>query len=184
MGFIDAGALGFIKVFDFSSRSSRLEFWAYTVFIGVISFVGHFTEYLVFGKVVLENMALGKETFTSSLLLVTLVPQASLVVRRLHDVNRSAWWWLVLFIPSSLIPLVTLNELWWLFWFISIGLIPLIYWVCFKKGDEKKNNYGSNPLLEDSNPELEHLKTALAVFVPKLKIASLLERLKTAETKK
>ena len=52
---------------------------------------------------------------------VTLVPNISLVVRRLHDTNRSGWWLLLSF--------------------TIIGIIPLIVWFC-SSGTKGKNIYG------------------------------------------
>ena len=59
------------------------------------------------------------------LTIVTIVPEIAVSVRRLHDINKSGWW-----------LLLSLTV---------IGIIPLIYWVC-KKGDEKENRFGENPL--------------------------------------
>ena len=61
--------------------------------------------------------------FSNLLSLVTLVPSISLSVRRLHDINRSGWWFLLS---------ITV-----------IGLIPLIYWAC-QRGDRAENDYGSD----------------------------------------
>ena len=61
--------------------------------------------------------------FSNLLSLVTLVPSISLSVRRLHDINKSGWWFLLS---------ITL-----------IGLIPLIYWA-FQRGDRVENDYGSD----------------------------------------
>ena len=61
--------------------------------------------------------------FNNLFSLVTLVPSISLSVRRLHDINRSGWWFLLS---------ITL-----------IGLIPLIYWAC-QRGDRVENDYGSD----------------------------------------
>jgi uncharacterized membrane protein YhaH (DUF805 family) len=49
----------------------------------------------------------------------------SLVARRLHDINRSGWWYLVVF--------------------TIIGIFVVLYWLC-KKGDEEENQFGPNPL--------------------------------------
>jgi uncharacterized membrane protein YhaH (DUF805 family) len=46
-------------------------------------------------------------------------------VRRLHDINRSGWWYLIIFIPL-------------------IVILVLIYWFV-KSSDEGDNQYGPNP---------------------------------------
>jgi uncharacterized membrane protein YhaH (DUF805 family) len=53
------------------------------------------------------------------------IASLALVVRRLHDTNKSGWWYLIIF--------------------TIIGVLPLLYWYC-KKGDEGENRFGSNPL--------------------------------------
>ena len=53
------------------------------------------------------------------------LPCLSAGFRRLHDINKSGWW-----------LLLSLTV---------IGIIPIIYWAC-KKGDEKENRFGKNPL--------------------------------------
>ena len=49
----------------------------------------------------------------------------SLSVRRLHDIDRSGWWNLIIF--------------------TIIGIVVLLYWAC-KKGDEGENRFGADTL--------------------------------------
>ena len=76
------------------------------------------------------DAASGGETGTvllvAVILLVFAIPQLSVTVRRLHDLDRSGWWfWL------GLVPLV--------------GGLILLVWFCMK-GTEGDNQYGPNPL--------------------------------------
>ena len=48
-----------------------------------------------------------------------------LVIRRLHDVDRSGWWYLIIF--------------------TIVGTIPLFIWYC-TKGTEGDNRFGKDPL--------------------------------------
>ncbi len=57
--------------------------------------------------------------------LITVIPCVSLGVRRLHDIGRSGWWWLLVFVPL-------------------IGAIMLIYWFV-QEGDRFQNDYGPDP---------------------------------------
>ncbi len=90
VSFASAIALGFKRYFDFSGRSSRSEFWwwcLFTVFIGLIPFAS----------------------------LITLIPSLAVNVRRLHDINRSGWWLLLLFgLGFLIIPLVV-----WFVWMVK-----------------------------------------------------------------
>ena len=59
------------------------------------------------------------------LTLFLVIAGLSLSVRRLHDIDRTGWWFLIIF--------------------TIIGIFVLIYWAC-KKGDEVENRFGANPL--------------------------------------
>ena len=59
--------------------------------------------------------------------LVVLVPSITLGVRRLHDINRSGWWLLMIVFSWTIIPALIL-----LFWAI-------------KPGTYGKNQYGTDP---------------------------------------
>ena len=57
--------------------------------------------------------------------LLTVLPTFAVGVRRLHDLNKSGWWILLIF--------------------TGIGIIPIVYWCCFLNGDEDDNQYGLSP---------------------------------------
>ena len=57
--------------------------------------------------------------------LLTALPAFAVGVRRLHDLNKSGWWILLIF--------------------TGIGIIPIVYWCCFLNGDEDYNQYGLSP---------------------------------------
>ena len=57
--------------------------------------------------------------------LAVLVPSLALGSRRLHDINRTGWWLLLLFV-------------------LVIGWIVLIVWA-IKQGDKGPNKYGPDP---------------------------------------
>ena len=57
--------------------------------------------------------------------LLTVIPVFAVGVRRLHDLNKSGWWILLIF--------------------TGIGIIPIVYWCCFHNGDEIENQYGLSP---------------------------------------
>jgi uncharacterized membrane protein YhaH (DUF805 family) len=54
---------------------------------------------------------------------ILILPNASLIIRRLHDINKSGWWMLL--------------------FFTIVGIIPMLYWLYFKEGDQYENNYGT-----------------------------------------
>ena len=57
--------------------------------------------------------------------LLTALPAFAVGVRRLHDLNKSGWWILLIF--------------------TGIGIIPIVYWCCFLNGDKDDNQYGLSP---------------------------------------
>jgi len=129
MQFVDDVKRSFIKYFDFSSRSSRSEYWFFTLFVFLIYLLGYFIEYLITGDALFDKLLAEPSIITNSeiiIYLATVIPTSSLYVRRLHDVNRSGWWLLIAF--------------------TIIGLVPLLYWSGFKKGDKEGNRFGSNPI--------------------------------------
>jgi uncharacterized membrane protein YhaH (DUF805 family) len=69
---------------------------------------------------------LGITLVTTLFLLVTLLPNVAVGVRRLHDTDRTGWWLLLVFIPL-------------------IGAIILIVWFC-TMGTRGYNRFGPDPL--------------------------------------
>ena len=111
----------FKKYAVFSGRSSRQEYIVFCLFIVFVPFLLAIIEGLFGLFPSTDNSILGI-IFN----LAILIPNLAVTIRRLHDVNRSAWW-----------ILINLTI---------IGIIPFVYWVCMKKSDEGENRFGSNPL--------------------------------------
>ena len=100
----------FKRAFDFDNRSSRKEFWCWQVF-RILMFLS-----LTF----LESLGLKGILFISNF--IFLIPELSVSVRRLHDINKSGWW-------------VMLSI-------TIIGILPLLYFYSLK-GDDSINDFGS-----------------------------------------
>ena len=98
----------FARYFDFEGRSSRAEFWYWQLFRVLLFLSLSFLETILFSGL----------NFTFNLFL--LIPEISVSIRRLHDINKSG--------------------LWYLLTFTIVGIIPLIYFYSLK-GDAKENNY-------------------------------------------
>ncbi len=109
---------------NFKGRARRAEYWYYTLGNAllilpfyIIAFVGLTSDnglmatlgFIVYGCVILG----------------TLVPSLAAVVRRLHDINKSGWYYFI-----GLIPV--------------IGTIILLVWL-FTDGNRFDNNYGPDP---------------------------------------
>ena len=135
MDFIQATKSYFIKWNDFKSRSSRSEYWWAYLGATLIGFALGFIIGFVFTMV---GLAFGVsiesiDGITHIVLLpwyiFTIIAGIALICRRLHDIDRSGWWYLIAF--------------------TGIGAFVVLYWFC-KKGTDGKNRFGDNPLEEVS----------------------------------
>ena len=111
--------------FGFDGRASRSEYWWFALFAVLLGIVTS----------VLDGF-LGTYTVTSSgkmigfinsiFLLAILLPSIAVAVRRLHDTDRSGWFYLLIFIPL-------------------IGSIILIIFF-IQQGTNGRNRFGDDPL--------------------------------------
>ena len=131
MNFTDAVKAYFLKWNDFRSRSSRSEYWWATLFVTLASFpVGFIIGYVI---AILSLTAGFSETTMEIVVGIVMLPiqifiiiaSTCLVIRRLHDVDKSGWWYLIIF--------------------TIIGIIPLLIWYC-SKGTNGDNRFGKDPL--------------------------------------
>jgi uncharacterized membrane protein YhaH (DUF805 family) len=77
---------------------------------------------------ILDMAIFGTDSYfplTSIFSVATFIPYLAVGVRRLHDIDRSGWWWLIGFIPL-------------------VGIIILIIWWC-KPSQPGANRFGPNP---------------------------------------
>lgn len=79
------------RYFDFKGRTSRGNYWW--------AFLAQFIVAILVGFI--ANM-LDISALDSLWSLVTLIPGLSLCVRRLHDVDRSGWWIVIVYVPLIL----------------------------------------------------------------------------------
>ena len=114
--------LGFQRYVDFSGRSTRAEYWWWGLFSVVVSFALFIADTLTGNSSTFGWLGGLLETLFT---LATIIPSLALSVRRLHDINRTGWWLLLLFV-------------------LVIGWIVLIVWA-IKRGDEGPNKYGPDP---------------------------------------
>lgn len=129
MGFGEAIQSGFGRYIDFSTRSSRSEYWFWVLFILLVQIGLGIVDALVFGSGMHEG---GVGILGGLFALATIIPGIAVGVRRLHDIGRTGWWILI-----GLIPV--------------IGVIVLIVFFV-KPGQPGSNAYGPNPLEADAAP--------------------------------
>lgn len=105
----------------FSGRARRKEYWMFTLFNIIISFVLGFVDGII-GSV---NPTVGIGALGGIYSLAVLIPSLAVSVRRLHDVGKSGWMLLI-----ALIPII--GAIW-----------LLVLMVSDSKPEE--NQYGPNP---------------------------------------
>ena len=115
MNFGQAIASGFSNYVNFSDRACRSEYWFWTLFV----FLADIATWIV-------DTAVGVQVTSSLFNLAVLLPGIAIGVRRLHDLDRTGWWLLIVFIPL-------------------IGWIVLLIWYC-SKGTEGPNRFGPDRL--------------------------------------
>ena len=113
MSFTQAIADGFSKYVTFSGRSSRSAYWWWALFAFIVG-VASYAVGLAIDALAIYYVAA----------LVLFLPGLAVAVRRLHDIGRSGWWYLIAFVPI-------------------IGFIVLLVW--FTKASDGPNEYGAAP---------------------------------------
>jgi uncharacterized membrane protein YhaH (DUF805 family) len=117
-------ASAYRQYFRFSGRASRPEFWWWGLYVMLVG------SALMTASAVAKHLPTpGNATVESILdtsflvfLATSFIPNYALIFRRLHDVGRSGWLLIIIFLPV-------------------IGLVLLIYWLCLP-GSQGPNGFG------------------------------------------
>ena len=115
---------------NFSGRARRKEYWMFTLVYVIIS-TGCTVLDNVLGTVFmmdagpLGEISMGYGWAYTICTLIHFIPGLALAVRRLHDVGKSGWFYLIFLIPF-------------------IGAVWLLVLFCLE-GKKEDNKYGSNP---------------------------------------
>lgn len=105
----------FTKYATFSGRARRKEYWMFILFNMLVAF-----------GVNIVDAVLGMEgVLAAGYSLAALIPAWAVFTRRMHDIGKSGWWWLI-----GLVPVV--------------GAIVLLVFMC-KDSQPGDNAYGPNP---------------------------------------
>ena len=115
------------RVFSYSGRSGRSEFWGFLVANAIVSAVIFIIEKIAG----LDHAQLGPY---DAYVVLMVLPWIALWIRRLHDIGKSGWWLLI-----ALVPL--------------IGAIVLFIWAA-RDSDLGPNRWGERPRLQYSTPML------------------------------
>lgn len=99
--------------FNFSDRTTVRGYWMYALVNLIVAIaMSIFSIFLDFVNILITIYSIA-----------SIIPSFSMSVRRLHDINKSGWWLLIVLIPL-------------------IGPIILLVWSCFGSVDQG-NRYGT-----------------------------------------
>lgn len=121
MEFSEVVKSGFQNYARFSGRSCRSEYWFWTLFVFIVGIVAGILDAALFATAIEDA---GPLSLISNLVLI--LPGLAVSIRRLHDIDRSGWWFLLIFIPL-------------------LGWIVLFVWAV-QKGTDGSNRFGNDPL--------------------------------------
>ena len=105
----------------FSGRARRQEYWLFVLFNIIAGIIINVIGGVLAGATGVEAFAYLGAIYSLALL----IPGFAVFVRRMHDIGKSGWWFLIALVPF-------------------VGVIVLIVFCCLdsKPGD---NDYGPNP---------------------------------------
>lgn len=130
--------LPFKRYAEFAGRSRRKEYWMFALLLLILGVIAAAIDIMLgFGMTYRDVSAtgygLGAATHNGPveilLWLATFIPSLSVSVRRLHDLDKSGWWLLLVFVPF-------------------LGAIVLLVFMCIE-GTRGPNRFGSDPLAVD-----------------------------------
>jgi uncharacterized membrane protein YhaH (DUF805 family) len=93
-GFVEAIKKGFKGYVVWNARSTRSEYWWWTLFAIIVAIVASIVDSLFFSTDAIGTGPIGALTS-----LALFLPGLSVLVRRLHDTDRTGWWFWIILIP-------------------------------------------------------------------------------------
>lgn len=93
----------FSKYATFSGRANRAEFWFFVLFIALVGIATAVADLALFGGTEISPL-------NTAFSLGIIIPQFAVIVRRLHDTDRTGWWAAFMLVP--LVGIITLIVFW------------------------------------------------------------------------
>jgi uncharacterized membrane protein YhaH (DUF805 family) len=119
MNFREAIESGFRHYVTLSGRAVRSEFWFWILFTVAGGIGAELVDYVLIPSWVSYS------PFSGVFDIATFLPGIAVAVRRLHDIGRTGWWFLLVLVPL-------------------LGVVVLIYWWCIE-GSRGYNRFGADP---------------------------------------
>lgn len=109
----------------FSGRARRSEYWFFVLFNLIFAIIAMVIDNILGTKFEIGSQSLPYGYIYLLYVLAVFIPGLAVLVRRLHDVGKSGWWFL-------------------------ICLIPIVGWIwilvlLFTDSNSGENKYGANP---------------------------------------
>ena len=124
MGFTDAVRNALMNNYvNFNGRASRSEYWWFFLFTMILQFIALPIDIVVLGYDMMDPGAIQIVGTIAGLALF--LPGLCVLVRRLHDLGKSGWWFLIALIPF-------------------LGIIVLLVFMV-TEGEQLPNQYGEVP---------------------------------------
>ncbi len=188
---------GWKKTFVLRGRSSRFELWTFMLFNSLLTIAIQLKcSYILSPRFLrnannmgfsidkIENYIITAEILLYIVMFVPLVPLASMLIRRMHDLNRLAWHnylepifmgVVVLSMINIAINSLTNTDYAYIAMFLSACFIAILYGISFYslkflimtmfyRGDKVKNNYGE-PKYTDEEHEEKALNLSCVYFL-------------------
>ena len=114
MGFGEAVSVCFKKSFVWEGRATMAEFWWFEL-----------AQLLILVAAAIIDQIIGTGVLYIIAAIALILPAIAVLVRRLHDTDRTGWWFWIYLLPV-------------------IGLIVILVFT-LTGGDEGDNKYGPNP---------------------------------------
>ena len=177
---------GWKKTFTLRGRSSRFELWTFLLVNSVLTVIIQLKcSYILSPRFLraandmgyslpkIENYILAAETLFYLVILLPLFPVGSLLIRRMHDLNRLAWrnYLEPVFMGVVVLSMINLTvaslantDFAYTIMLLSICFVTILYGVgfyglkflimtLFYRGDAEKNNYGPARYNDDEHEE-------------------------------
>jgi uncharacterized membrane protein YhaH (DUF805 family) len=143
MGYFDA----LLRYFEFRGRTTRGQYWMFQLVALVLTLGAIYADWRMTGRP-FDREHLG--LFTSFAVIFHAVPSVTTSVRRLHDVGKSGWWFLL--------------------WFVPVGALVILVWSCYRSvpgGDEpstpsRRSNIDIERALRRPTRQAAHLEPRTA----------------------
>lgn len=94
VGIVEAFQRAFSNYATVEGRATRGEYWWFAVAAFLVNISAQAADWMVFG--VMDG---GFPVLSIAWALVSFLPSLALTVRRLHDLDRSGWYFLIMLIP-------------------------------------------------------------------------------------